>query len=93
MKAIDERMIQLIDILKSKGLIKRQYEFCDVIGLLPSNLAKIKRKESSFTLNHVGEAVAKWSINPAWIFGIGDSVFMTIDKEFNKAVNKAVNID
>lgn len=72
----DTKMLLLIDILKSNGSIKRDYEFCDAIGLNRSNLPKLKNGVKHFTPEHIEKAIINYKINANWIFGISEVIFL-----------------
>lgn len=71
----DQRMLQLIEILKASGRIKFGTEFCEVVGLKKQNLYKIQQGLNHFTLDHVAKAVKEYQVNANWIFGVEEEVF------------------
>lgn len=72
---IDKKIIDLIAILKVKGHIKYDVDFCEAVNILKQNLSKVRRSESSFTVEHIENIVKHYDVNPNWIFGCEDNVF------------------
>ena len=71
----DRHMLQLIDILKDLMIIRFDKEFCEVMGLQPPNLIKIRKGLNHFTPDHIHKAVQEWNVNANWIFGASEEVF------------------
>lgn len=90
---VDERMIELIRILKDKGIIKYRQEFLDVIGLEKENYRLIPLGAMSFTMAQVHRAGKEYRVNFNWLMGFGITVFrhfteLPIREKVNKIVNK-----
>lgn len=86
----DEKMLMLIDILKSNGTIKTDYEFCEAIEFNHTNLPKIKNQTKHFTADHIRKACLKYKGNANWVFGLSDNIFL--DKNMNEiSVHKKVH--
>lgn len=75
MKKTDKKMLQLIDILKAKGTIRFDVQFCDVLGLHKSNFVKIKKGTNSFTVEHIEIALTEYKVNANWMFADDEKVF------------------
>lgn len=78
---IDQQMLNLIEILKSKSIIRFDVEFCKVAGLPHQSLTRIKNGESRFRVNHIENVVKEYNINPNWIFGLEPTVFALSRKQ------------
>lgn len=76
MNRTDQQIIKLITILKSRGIIRFDAEFCREIGLLHQDLIKIKKGLRHFTLSHVHDVARIYDVNLYWLFGISDKIFM-----------------
>lgn len=74
----DHQILQLMEILKARGEIRSNSEFCETIGLLRQNLTRIKSGKAHFTPEHIERAVKKYKVNANWIFGVSDKVFNEI---------------
>lgn len=72
----DQKMLLLIDILKSNGVIKYDVDFCEAIGLLKQNLVNIRNGKNHFTPYHIENAIKVFGINGNWIFGISDKIYL-----------------
>ena len=72
----DKHMLQLIEILKSSGVIRFNTEFCEAINIRKQNLVKIKNGTNSFTPEHIENAIKNFGVNANWIFGVSEEVFM-----------------
>ena len=75
MTTTDRKILNLIEILKEKGVITYNTEFCDAIGLLKQNLQNIKTGRNHFTPEHIEQIVKRFQVNANWIFGASDEVF------------------
>lgn len=76
MTTTDRQILTLIEILKQKGIIRFNTEFCEAIGLLKQNLQNIKNGKNHFTPEHIERIVKKYKVNANWIFGVSDRIFM-----------------
>jgi hypothetical protein len=75
MNTSDIKIIELIDILKTLGKIKYDYEFCDSIGLLKQNLRPIKIGRIHFTAKQIESICKLYDVNANWIFGLSNNIF------------------
>lgn len=78
---IDAQILKLIGILKSNGTIRFDKEFCDTADILHSNLIKVRKGGSRFTVHHIENIIKEYNVNPNWIFGIEDNVFKSLNKK------------
>lgn len=101
MDKVNEKMLLLIDILKSLNIIRFDQEFCNALDLPKQTLTKIKNSEKYFTVAHIRMARKVYRVNLEWIFGFSDAIFIDhpvdprlANKEYVQrleAVNKIVN--
>lgn len=75
MNQIDDKILTLIDILKTNGSIRFDTDFCIEIGLKKQNLNRIKNKEAHFTVAQIKSICDIFNINTDWIFGYSNVVF------------------
>lgn len=76
MNNIDQKIITLIDLLKSRGDLKFSTEFCDTIGIRKQNLYNIKKGSTHFTTEHISKIITNFKVNANWIFGVSDEIFI-----------------
>lgn len=88
MKTIDERILTLIEVLKTLKLIRFDTEFCESIEIKKQNLHRIKKGEVYFTTKHIDKIIKAYKVNANWIFGTSDKIFLT--HQFNPMLE---NID
>lgn len=74
----DIRILDLIERLKSLGLIRFDNDFCDSIGLHKQNLVSIRKGVAHFTPRHIENICKVFKINANWIFGIENQLFIKI---------------
>lgn len=72
----DNKILLLIDILKTKKVIRFDSEFCDSVGILRQTLSKIKNGHKHFTPLHIENIIKVFRVDANWIFGIGDQIFL-----------------
>ncbi len=84
---VDARILRLIDILKSKEVIRFNTDFCRTIDLRKQNLTNIKNEINHFTPEHIRNIVIKYKVNANWIFGVSDQLFRTTET-IHKPVHK-----
>lgn len=72
---IDDRMLNLLDLLKDYNIIRFDREFCEAVGLLPQNLINIRKGKNHFTPEHIHRAVRHFKLNANWIFGTETELF------------------
>lgn len=88
MLIVDQRILELMDILKDLGVIKTKYEFHDTIGIFKSNIAEIRNQDKNnkvkhFTLEQVHKVIETYNINPSWVFGYETAIFRTKSAQFS----------
>jgi|GEM_PF-2972671 len=89
--ALDKRMFELFELLKSMGVLKYKRDFANACGLPEQNLYNIKMGRNHFTINHVANVCLFYSINANWIIGTEENLFIkpstqTLHKTTLKAV-------
>lgn len=70
MNYVDKKMLELIEILKARGDIRFDVEFCRAVNLKKQNLINIKNEMNHFTPEHIRLAVKEYKIDANWIFGV-----------------------
>lgn len=84
---IDERMLELIEILKSRGVIKFRQQFCDAIGMKKQTIRRVKIGLAGFTKEHIEKVCSAYDVNPNWVFGYSKQVFRS-DAQRARIVNR-----
>lgn len=84
LEVTDSKILELIDILKSKNIISTTQDFCDSVGIHKQRVVSIRKGLQSFRAFHIGIVCGVYNVNANWIYGFEDKVF-------RKAVNKIVN--
>lgn len=71
------RMLAFRDILKQTNRIRFYNEFDDKLGILKSNLSKIRNGKDGihFTVDHIKTAVKDFGANANYLFGVSDEPF------------------
>jgi hypothetical protein len=72
----DSRMLELIDLLKAKGGIRFTNDFCKAIDIDRQNITNIRNGRQRFTVANIEKAVKEYSVNPSWLFGMSNTVFL-----------------
>ena len=72
----DNRMLQLLVILKSVGKIRFQQEFCDAIGMPKQNIRNVREGIQHFQGHHIQRACKGFGVNANWIVGTQVNVFV-----------------
>jgi hypothetical protein len=70
----DKKVLELIKILKDRGDIRFEKEFCESAGLLPQNLSRIRNGHAHFTADHIRNVCIAYKVNANWIFGFDEKV-------------------
>lgn len=71
----DIKIFDLIEILKSVGLIRFKREFCDNIGFLEQNIARVRQGKAHFTAQHIQSICTFYDVNANFIVGTSDVIF------------------
>lgn len=71
----DEKIFELIKILKMRGDIRFEKEFCEEAGLLHQNLSRIRKGVAHFTADHIRHICIAYKVNANWIFGVEEKIF------------------
>lgn len=83
----DQKILSLIDILKSSGKIRFDNDFCEPIGLAKQTLRNIKLGKQHFTTNHIYHIIRVFKVNANWIFDVSDKIF--IDSFYGESSEKS----
>lgn len=75
MSKIDLKIIELIEILKSKNTIRFEQQFCDDVKVLRQTLYRIKKGLAHFTPEHIQSICKVYGVNAYWIFDIEPNIF------------------
>lgn len=76
MNEVDEKILELIDILKSEGTIVSDYQFAQKIDRPPQHINNVRNYDNRhFTLKDVHAICIVFGVNLYWIFGIENTVF------------------
>ena len=73
----DIKILELIQILKSLGIIDFDSEFCDAIGFLKQNITRVKKGLAHFTAEHIRMICKVYNVNSNWILDIEKNTFRT----------------
>lgn len=73
----DEKIIELISLLKFRKIINYDKDFCQDIGMLEQTVSKIKKGLNHFTVQQIETICKKYKVNANWIFGTESNVFTT----------------
>lgn len=76
----DTRMLELIDLLKTNGTIRFTNDFCKAIDIDKQNITNIRNGRQRFTVANIEKAIAEYKVNPSWLFGVADTVFLATRK-------------
>lgn len=76
----DSRMLELVDLLKAKGVIRFTNDFCKAIDIDRQTITNIRNGRQRFTVANIEKAVKEYSVNPGWLFGVSDTVFLATRK-------------
>lgn len=75
MHEFDKRMIDVIDTLINKGVVKNRAEFCQEINMNLSTVNKILRGINHFTSLQIQTTCKRFKINANYIFGLEENIF------------------
>ena len=73
----DQRMLKLIEVLKTSGQIRFNQTFLDAIDMPKQNIRFVKIGEKHFTPEHIQMACKTYKVNANWIFGFEKEIFRT----------------
>lgn len=91
MNEIDDRIFELIKLLKVYGLCKFTRDFCERVGITEQVIPAIKNKRNHFTQEHIQNIILAYNINANWIFDFNTpntQVFL-VHKQYTKPLKKA----
>ncbi|MGV3698285.1 hypothetical protein [Flavobacterium sp.] len=78
MLEVNDKVFELMEALKTMGLIEFDSDFCAAIGLQKQNLTPIKNKKKFFTIKHISMMSKVYNANPNWIFGLEKNMFRKV---------------
>ncbi|WP_234110201.1 hypothetical protein [Chryseobacterium sp. R2A-55] len=86
-------MLELKEILKAKGVIRFDKDFCDIVGILRQNLYQIQNPEKvkriqHFTPQHIENAGKYFGADMNFIFGLSPEPFISGQKRIDKPSTK-----
>lgn len=90
---IDNRMFQLFEELKNRGVLKYKRAFCAACGLPEQNLSNIKNKVNHFNLIHVANICRFYNLNANWIVDTKETELFrrkTVTQTLHKLTKKEV---
>ena len=81
----DKKTLEVLEILKARGDIRFENEFCEVIGLKKQNLIKIKnqeetQKENHFTAQQLLKVGEIYKVDMNFLFGFASEPFLNRGK-------------
>lgn len=82
----DARMLQLIDILKQRGIIRFTSDFAKVLNMSRGNIVNIKDGRQSFTAAHIFKVCELYGVSADWIGGFSEEVFRKKVKKESSAL-------
>jgi hypothetical protein len=85
---LDERMFELFEELKSRGVIKYKRDFANACGLPEQNFYNISQKRNHFNFIHAANVCLFYSINMNWIIETEDNLFIKPNQNRKQTVNK-----
>lgn len=77
MRTYDKQMLKLIDILKNRGEMRFDTDFCRLIDIRKQDLISIKKGKRHFSIKNIIDATQLYNVNLYWIFGLSDDIFLT----------------
>lgn len=73
---LDNRMFELFEELKSRGMLKYKRAFCAACDIPEQNMYNIEKKRNHFTLMHVANICDFYNLDANWIIRRTDNLFM-----------------
>lgn len=83
LQPIDARMLQLIDILKQKRIIRFTSDFAEAVGTTRQIIYNIKKGHQRFTIAHIEKACKVYGVDANWILELSEEVFRNKDWRMN----------
>lgn len=74
----DIKIFELIDMLKSMGIIRFDTDFCAAIGIPKQSILRIKKGLAHFTAKHIENICTVYEVNANWIFGTSNNIFNNV---------------
>lgn len=85
----DIKIFELIDMLKSMGVIRFDTDFCNKIKIPKQSLGRIKKGLAHFTAEHIQNICKAYNVNSNWIFDLENNTFR---KSKNSIKTKVLSI-
>jgi hypothetical protein len=87
---LDNRMFQLYEELKSRGVLKTKRAFCHIMGLPEQNMSNIKNGVNHFNLIHVANICRYYNLNANWVIDRNETeLFKTKKLKSTQTVHKS----
>ncbi|MDI6034027.1 helix-turn-helix transcriptional regulator [Flavobacterium sp. LB2P84] len=71
----DMKIFELIELLKSLGIIRFDADFCRKIEMPKQSIPRIRQGKAHFTAEHISNICKVYNVNANWIFGIEKNIF------------------
>jgi len=75
MYTVDQKIIELIDYLKSINKIKTQKEFCDLTEIPRQRIVSVKNQGRHFSGDQIESVIKVFKIDANYLFGVSDKPF------------------
>jgi hypothetical protein len=77
---LDQRMLQLYEELKSRGVLKYKRAFCSACDIPEQNMYNIQKGINHFTIIHVVNVCKFYNLNANWIIHQTGDLFMRANR-------------
>lgn len=85
-------MLELFELLKMRGEITTQVQFCEAVEINPPIFNNIKNntgRPMHFTPEHIENACKCWNVDANWVFGFSSEPFKSNIKSNIKRITPA----
>ena len=65
---VTQRFVQSYFNLYQRRVVSTKKQFCDAVGLYPTNLVLMQHGKRQCTTQHICQLFNAYGINPAWLF-------------------------
>lgn len=72
---ITKRFVSVYYELKAQGVVDTKREFCQHIGITPSNFVIVERGERMCHLGQICALINYWKVNPNWLMTGSGAMF------------------
>ncbi len=80
MNEIDEKILELIDMLKEENVIVSDYQFAQKINRPPQHINNVRNyKNRHFTTKDIYTIIRVFDVNPGWIYNLENEVFRLVN--------------